>query len=777
MLINKLIRVFVKFVSQFKAMKKCFLVLIFGGFVFLSYSQSLYEDMQFMVGHLKNNDCVQEKPFKKLKKEYDFHYQELYDLGIVLCQADQIQQGFISITETLSPLTFFYDQDEQGQEEAEIAAHSDRYITAYNQLDSFKQRIDFLEESEQIFIATEEVYSEYSTVAENMENFMKRYADSVTTSRGGIMQFLNLGNDKSVSTSGSAKAAMFGASPALIVDAAANFLVAKTKYELNAKFVEELRKIYTEKVEFQELMPAAHDIIMNADPMNFSTWNTLLQTSLQKDILNMPYNLPAFINGDNSFFKDIDPSSMEMVKVTLLVFQAYENTRRGMLPVSNFRRLEKDFGIDENPEFNLAKGITMVNTLIESFSTQDKLVPSNAIYEVANDTEQKAIFYYLYSKRYKEKLGKIRVSDSITMSESLSADWELKTDQLLSLAAKLNTALIQAGKTLEHLQDENLQKGAQRHELIAVNSVIPDFVDAVFMYLSIMDPLDTERDHRYKRLYKPLTADAINLTNGVLLENYNAALIATISIFVTSLTEINHNATEKEDDLARVVHNRERIKRMVHWGGFLADFLALDKSAEATDLFVKYSTVNASYRVKRNNKYSVSLNAYPGFYIGNEQAELRDNFKQYNTSSAVTAPIGLSFSQSFTRRSGPKDFDYYKQKSPTSEMKLFKYTGLVHGLFFPILDLGAPFAYRWANDQSAGFTEDLKWSQLFSPGAYYTFGLKGSGLTFAIGGQMTPELRANQEGVIETQESAWRFGATLTYDVPILTLWKSKISY
>lgn len=59
-------------------------------------------------------------------------------------------------------------------------------------------------------------------------------------------------------------------------------------------------------------------------------------------------------------------------------------------------------------------------------------------------------------------------------------------------------------------------------------------------------------------------------------------------------------------------------------------------------------------------------------------------------------------------------------------------------------------------------------------GDYYTFGLKGSGLTLALGGQMTPELRVIEQSQLETQESAWRFGMMLTYDIPVLTLWKSK---
>lgn len=750
---------------------KHFLLLVVSAAYINAQAQSIYDDVLFMQYHLNSAECVDEASFKRIKRDYNLHYITMNEVGVKWCNEAEVAEGFAYIVETLKPLKYYpYDSDEEGR----VAAENEVFITAAHKLDSFKHRINFLDTIEQIYIASEVVFREFKTLEEQMTNFMGRYGDSITSSRGAgfLGPLIGLGKESSVSSSGGAGASLFSASPAVFVNAASNFIVAKTKYELNAKFVDELRKVYKDRIEFKELMPAANEIIMGADPLNFSTWNTMLQGALKKDILNMPYNLPSFINSEHNFFKEVDPLSLETVTIPLMALQAYENNKRGMMPVSSFLRLEESFGIKKRPNFQLSKGMSLTKTLVESFSKDGELVPAHEIYQIANDNQKKELFYFLYANKYNDLLGEIYTSDSSTVAQNLNGDWEQSTNDLLALSARLNASLIQANKSFERMQGGEIDQSNARQELASINAIIPEFIDAAFTYLFIVEPNNEKTKGRYNRVYKPLSIDAVNLANGVLLENYNAALLATVNIMVTCLREVNHRASS-DDDVERIVMNRERIDKMIHWGGFLADFLSLDNQTDATDLFVKYSTVNASYRVKRSNKYSLSLNAYPGLYFGNEQMTFSDNFRQYNSSTALSVPIGISFSQAFTRTADSDDFDYYKEKK--DRLKLFSYTGFVHGVFFSVLDMGAPFAYRWANDESSGFTDELKWSQLFAPGAYYTVGLKGSGLTFAFGGQMTPELRSIDQNQITSQESAWRLGMMLTYDIPVLTLWKSRL--
>lgn len=753
-------------------MLRYFTLLVFGTLIINVQSQSIYDDILLVQNKMESEDCFDDAAFKRLKNNYGLHYITMDEVGVKWCGEEAVAEGFNYLTEVLRELNYGpFDTEEQGKNRA----GTDSYISAANQLDSFKKRISFLDESEKAYIASEEAVNEFETWEEKMINFMDRYGDSIRRSRGAgfLGPLMGMGNNASVGGTSSAGTSLFSASPAVFVNAASNFIVAKTKYELNAKFVDELRKVYKERVEFKELMPAANEIIMGADPLNFSTWNTMLQGALKKDIFNMPYNLPKFINSEHSFFKDIDPESLETVSIPLMALQAFENNKRGMMPVSNFLRLEEDFGIKERPNFKLSKGMSLTRTLVESFSSQGSLVPTSQIYEVANDRQKKEIFYFLYTNKYNDLLNKIATSDSSTVALHLSEDWEKSTNELLTLSARLNGSLIQANNSFSKIQDGTLDKANARNEMVAINSIIPEFIDAAYTYLFIVEPDNEKTKGRYNRLYKPLSVDAVNLANGVLLENYNAALLATVNIMVTSLREVNHSTkSESDEDVERIVKNRERIDKMIHWGGFLADFLALDNETDATDLFVKYSTVNASYRVKRSSKYSLSVNTYPGLFFGNEQTNFTDNFRTYNSSTALSVPVGFSLSQAFTRTADSDEFDYYKEKK--DRLKLFSYTGFVHGVFFSIFDMGAPFAYKWTSDESSGFTDELKWSQLFAPGAYYTFGLKGSGLTLALGGQMTPELRAIEQSQLETQESAWRFGMMLTYDIPVLTLWKSK---
>jgi hypothetical protein len=737
-----------------------------------TYSQSIYFDVMLLDKLARLKGCVGNNDLERLKTNYAISYINIHAVGVEWCEKDKMREDALELIEQLSPLQYTgYSSEEEGQ----AAAETEVFSQAAEKLEKFKERYRFLTKEERVYILGEETNAALDKWDEQMANFMDRYGGNLIVSRGAgfLGPLIGLGQSANVGGSSSGGGSLFSASPAVFVNAASNFIVAKTKYELNAKFVDELRKVYEERVEFKELMPAANAIIMSADPLNFATWNSMLQGALKKDMANMPYNLPNFINSEHSFFKDVDPQSLETITIPLMALQAFENNRRGMLPVSNFLRLEESFGVKNRPGFQLAKGMTLTRTLVESFSYEDQLVSANAIYQIANDRDKKELFYFLYMNKYNELLNEVKTSDSSSVGENLSGDWEKSTDELLTLAARLNAGLIQANNSFQRLQEGKVEKQAMPMELVSINAVIPEFIDAAFTYLFIVEPNNEKTKGRYNRVYKPLTIDAVNLANGVLLENYNATLLATVNIMVTSLREVNHRAPQTDNEIDRAVRNRERIDKMIHWGGFLADFLTLDNQSDATDLFVKYSTVNASYRVKRSNKYSLSLNAYPGFYFGNEQLSFSDNFKQFNASTALSVPVGINFSQAFTRRASTDDFDYYRERQ--DRMKLFRYTGFVHGVFIPLFDMGAPFAYRWANDASAGFTDELKWAQLFSPGAYYTFGLRGSGITLAVGGQMTPELRSVDQNQLVAQESAWRLGMLLTYDIPVLTLWKSRL--
>lgn len=106
------------------------------------------------------------------------------------------------------------------------------------------------------------------------------------------------------------------------------------------------------------------------------------------------------------------------------------------------------------------------------------------------------------------------------------------------------------------------------------------------------------------------------------------------------------------------------------------------------------------------------------------------------------------------------------------------------GALVTLLDLGALTTRRFEeeleSDDSDGTAGDdapqaeaqpqLSFAQVFSPGAYLTVGLGGSPFVFGLGVSYAPDLRQVTDEGEQFEVSAFRYGAFLAVDVPILPL-------
>ncbi len=181
-------------------------------------------------------------------------------------------------------------------------------------------------------------------------------------------------------------------------------------------------------------------------------------------------------------------------------------------------------------------------------------------------------------------------------------------------------------------------------------------------------------------------------------------------------------------------------KTFAKYGNFLVDIVTADSTTQMKDIIAKYSMPTGSYTIKRKSPFSIDLNAYPGLYFAQERSDLAPSFAY-----GITAPIGFSFTWGGDSGS--------------------------FSIFIPIVDIGAPFSYRWLNDSAEGLPEDIKISQILSLGAHATWGFKGSPFSLMVGVQHTPQLRAIEDGVNKINENKiYRIGITLAVDIPMFNL-------
>lgn len=125
-----------------------------------------------------------------------------------------------------------------------------------------------------------------------------------------------------------------------------------------------------------------------------------------------------------------------------------------------------------------------------------------------------------------------------------------------------------------------------------------------------------------------------------------------------------------------------------------------------------------------------------------------------NLQYGVTTPIGLSLNWGN---------NFYGVKAK----------GHSFSIYVPIVDIGAAFSYRWSNSEGEGFSEEIKWEQIISPGIHAVWGIGNTPMAFMLGAQYTPLLQKITDQNNKLQPNAWRFGATISVDIPIFHFYRS----
>lgn len=155
-----------------------------------------------------------------------------------------------------------------------------------------------------------------------------------------------------------------------------------------------------------------------------------------------------------------------------------------------------------------------------------------------------------------------------------------------------------------------------------------------------------------------------------------------------------------------------------------ADVSTAKEAADITNVLTKYALPPASYRTKREKKFSIMLNAYAGVGGG--------YFHRTDTASIVlSAPIGIEFSTRGLNRKGS------------------------FSLLVTPIDIGNVINYQLVGDKSVEDKSIFRFSNIYSPGVFLVFGLsKRHPFSFGIGHQWNDD----------------RFSAFIAFDLPMFRI-------
>jgi antitoxin component HigA of HigAB toxin-antitoxin module len=173
--------------------------------------------------------------------------------------------------------------------------------------------------------------------------------------------------------------------------------------------------------------------------------------------------------------------------------------------------------------------------------------------------------------------------------------------------------------------------------------------------------------------------------------------------------------------------------RLVQFVQLSSEISTAQTADDVSNLISNYALPPASYRVKRQESFSIMLNAYVG--AGGSYVH-SDNTGSTDPQFIISAPIGLDFA-----------WDRFPTRNKYKSKK-----NLSWSLFIPIFDFGNIIALDNFNDDNS----EINFSRLVSPGAFITLSpLQKLPFTFGAGYQFNPN----------------RFTITAAFDLPIYRIY------
>lgn len=258
-------------------------------------------------------------------------------------------------------------------------------------------------------------------------------------------------------------------------------------------------------------------------------------------------------------------------------------------------------------------------------------------------------------------------------------------------------------------------------------------------------------------LEKGTLAQAMGLeTVGGILENslgtyeylardqFGYALTSTMGLYQS----FAQNEDEEKKDRVSAFNLQQNVLR---YGHFVADIVDAKSSDQVQSILQSYASPVGTSRLKRNNSFNVSLNAYLGPSVAYEIA-LGKEVDESGFATSLSTPIGLAFS-------------WRNAKERKDDLTFRSWTALVS-----VLDIAPVLSYQFGQGALADIP-DLSVGDFVAPGVFLFYNLPRSPFSGGFGYQQTAAVRTISIDDVETRNyRPGRFTLFLGIDVPVFSL-------
>jgi hypothetical protein len=442
-------------------------------------------------------------------------------------------------------------------------------------------------------------------------------------------------------------------------DGLAQFLVERTKEELNVAFFEKLKRLLEQYPEFAVLFPNTQVFLNNFESWQYANLITSMREAFNKDLNAVLSNLVALRNLKESSCPDKSTSCKnrvnELVKffhtnegrVMLAAFQ-FGNTLQGgqKIPDAISSIASQDFLLgythaDSNVQRDFRNGIKLLNIVnlsLRSVETSRNYITKTEFQALTKDQTLQRLFLGLfYQQMLTEDLKFTRDDVAVTSILQRMNNLSYYFSLVLEEQEKLDAAL-------DSLKKKRLSDKATPEDYVAVfdasNVLLRTMLN--FQVIDSRIPQSPELEKFFSA-----TTSVSEIAHDITAKNYHAAIISILKLFDDQVKQ-QSTPNPAMDDFK---------SSFLNYASFGANVVKAESSEDVKKAIKAVALPAGSSSIKKTTDFNIALNAYVGFVYGEDKPS-RDKYTVTDANGdkvevalnggralAVYAPIGVTFSK------------------------------------------------------------------------------------------------------------------------------------
>jgi len=559
-------------------------------------------------------------------------------------------------------------------------------------------------------------------------------------------------------------------------DGLAQFLVERTKEELNEAFFRKFRAYLDNYPEFKVLFPNTNTFTENFNSWEYANLLNTLREAFDKDIKTLLGNMTRLKDMDSTQCKD---DCQKRVGTIVRFFQSNQGrllvsglaVGNGLLADQKIPDIIDTIGsspylgnitlADASQTTNLQNTVKLISIFSNSLRSPNPVsnyLSGDEFQSLLVDTNLTKLFLGLVYQQIKSKNITLVVN-----SASIEVVSVFKPSNITGIRNYLTNISSHAKNisiAIEKITEDRLQGkpdlGTDYAILFETSQKLIKSIASV-QVINIQLQLSTTINEVFT-----YASNGLQIAHDIAVRNYNAAVVGLLKM----LSDVSKIPAVEKDYPNLKVFNAALLK----YGSFASNVCLSKDPQEVKDAIKSFALPAGSSSIKKHTSFNISLNSYVGFAYGNNKPSQSNYttkgvsgndsvvYLNEHNSLSVYAPVGVAFNWGIC----------WRQKDPGSV-----------SIYLTLLDIGSIVSYRFIEDTgniSNKFKVSL--SNIFAPGANLAIGIPNVPISIGGGFQWVPTLQRDPKSneFYNLDHSAVRFQVFAAVDLPLLNLHTSRKS-